>query len=328
MTPRVLFAVSIDTEEDNWHPTREGLTVENIRDLGRLVETGRGLGIKPTFFATYAVVSRPWAFDAVRAAADALGGEVGAHLHPWNTPPHDGDDHTAGTMLSNFAPACQEAKLRALTEQFAAGMNGDRPWVFRAGRFGLGRETVRVLLANGYRVDSSVTPFFSWEGCDRGPSFVGAPLGVYQLDGSGDVRTPVPGGELTEVPLSAGYTRFSPSKWLTLARKLERPGSRRVRLAGLGARLGIVRRVILSPETNSVRQMAALARRLMQFGVPFLHLFFHSTSLRPGLSPFTRSAADVGRMLDRLSALVDRLAGEVDLQPARVTEVADLVRPA
>jgi hypothetical protein len=204
-------------------------------------------------------------------------------------------------------------------------LNGSRPHVFRAGRFGLGPATVRALLACGYRVDSSVTPFFNWEAFDRGPNFVGAPLGVYRLDGNRDVRTPAPDGGIVEVPLSAGYTRFSPSHWLTLARELERPGSRRVHLAGLGARLGIVRRVILSPETNSVRHMSALARRLVQFGVPFLHLFFHSTSLRPGLSPFTRSAADVGRLLDRVAVFLDRLSRHVEIRPARVSEIAETV---
>jgi hypothetical protein len=311
--------VSIDTEEDDWMPTRTGLGVENIRAVTRLATACRPLGLRPTFFTTFAVASTPWALDAVRTAAAALGGEVGAHLHPWNTPPLDG----SGTMLNNYPQALQEAKLRALTDHFLAGPDGARPRAFRAGRFGLGAATVRALLACGYSVDSSVTPFFSWEKYDHGPTFVGAPLTAYRLDGSGDVRVPVAGGGVVEVPLSSGYTRFSPERWLAVARELDRPASRRIHLAGLGARLGIVRRVIMSPETNSVRQMVALARRLIDFGLPHLHLFFHSSSLQPGLSPFTRSAADVDRLLGRVCGFVDAVGGLADLRPARVTEVAD-----
>jgi hypothetical protein len=319
MSRRVLVAVSVDTEEDNWAPTSSGLTVENIRAVPRLRELCGSLGLRPTFFTTFAVASTPWALDTVRTAAAALSGEVGAHLHPWNTPPLDG----AGTMLNNYPQAVQEAKLRALTERFLAGPDGAVPRVFRAGRFGLGPATVRALLACGYEVDSSVTPFFTWENYDHGPTFVGAPLHAYRVDGSSDVRIPVAAGGVVEVPLSSGYTRFSPPHWPAVARGLGRPSSRRMHLAGIGARLGIIRRVILSPETNSVRQMVALARRLVEFGVPHLHLFFHSSSLVPGLSPFCRSGADVDRLLSRVCDFVERVAALAEVRPARVTEVAD-----
>src|SRR5437879_6190931 len=36
MSKPMLLIVSIDTEEDNWHPCRDGVTVENIRELPRL----------------------------------------------------------------------------------------------------------------------------------------------------------------------------------------------------------------------------------------------------------------------------------------------------
>jgi hypothetical protein len=91
----------------------------------------------------------------------------------------------------------------------------------------------------------------------------------------------------------------------------------------VAARLGIIQRVILSPETNSVSQMLALARRLLEFGVPHLHLFFHSSSLVPGLSPFTRSRGDVDRLLGRMRAFVERLSAIAEVSPARVTEAAD-----
>lgn len=323
MTGNLLLAVSIDTEEDNWMPTRQGMTVENVKALSRLVRAIGPLGLRPTFFTTHAVCRVPAALAAVREAAGQLGGEVGAHLHPWNTPPLDGPTVVHDTMLNNYPRAWQEAKLRALTEQFAEGAGGWRPRVFRAGRFGLGPETVQALLACGYVVDSSVTPYFSWAEYDHGPDFVGAPLGVYRLDGRGDVRTPVADGELIEVPLSAGYTRFAPERWPRVAEDLNRPLSRRVHLAGLGARLGIVRRVILSPEAHSLRQMTALARRLVAAGHPFLHLFFHSSSLRPGLSPFTRTDADVGRLLDRVARFVDWLARRVEPRPVPVSAVAE-----
>jgi hypothetical protein len=51
-----------------------------------------------------------------------------------------------------------------------------------------------------------------------------------------------------------------------------------------------VRRVILSPEGESLDAMLQLAERLLEQGERFLHLFWHSPSLVPGLSPFVRDA--------------------------------------
>src|SRR5438128_572986 len=83
---------------------------------------------------------------------------------------------------------------------------GAAPTAFRAGRFGLGPAAVSALLSCGYQVDSSVTPFVSWEATDDGPTFVGAPLAVYRTDPGRDVRVPEPFGPLVEVPITCGYT--------------------------------------------------------------------------------------------------------------------------
>jgi hypothetical protein len=316
----VLLAVSVDTEEDNWEPVRVGLTVENVRRLPRLASVLAPLGLKPTFFVTHGVACTPWALETVRQVAAELGGEVGAHLHPWNTPPFDDRTPANDTMLNNYPRACQVAKLEVLTRRLSQGL-GARPTVFRAGRFGLGPETVSALLECEYRVDSSVTPFFSWRRYDNGPDFVGAPVHVYRLDGADDVRQPARDG-IIEVPISAGYTRLAASHWFQLARLFARRGSRRVHLAGIGARLGLVRRVILSPETNSVRDLLLLSRRLLEHEVEHLHLFFHSSSLTPGLTPFARDERGVQAIYRSIVAFVERLRDLADVTTATISEVA------
>src|SRR5205807_6135756 len=188
-----------------------GLSVENIRELPRFATFCSRRGIRVTLFVTHQVATRPWAASIIRDMADAGIAEIGAHLHPWNTPPFDRPDPPHPTMLNNYSARDQEAKIECLTQAIVDNI-GVRPTAFRAGRFGLGASTVKALAATGYRVDSSVTPFISWEVFDNGPSFVGAPLDVYRV-GSGDVRIPDPTGSLIEVPLSVGYTRFSAGNW-------------------------------------------------------------------------------------------------------------------
>src|SRR5207302_1313460 len=105
-----------------------------------------------------------------------------AHLHPWNTPPLDEPFVPRNSMLANLPARLQLAKVERLTDTLRRAFDA-APVSFRAGRYALGPETVAALIRCGYRVDSSVTPYVSWEGFDDGPSFVGAPLGPYRLGG-------------------------------------------------------------------------------------------------------------------------------------------------
>ena len=322
MSKKIRLVVSVDTEEDNWHPVPRGLTAANLYELPRLDAAFGRLGVRATYFVTYQVAIRAWVAGLLRDLVAGGRAEIGAHLHPWDTPPFDADGPRPPTMLNTYTLEAQRAKLANLTDALTAAF-GERPTVFRAGRFGLGTETVRALIEQGYRVDSSVTPFLDWSRYDDGPSFVAAPISAYHLDGSGDVCTPVRGGPLAEIPLSAGYTRFPVSTWPRLGQTFRRPVVRRLRIPSLAARTGLVRRAILSPETNSVADMLAVSRRLLAGGATHLHLFFHSSSLRPGLTPFVNSRADLRDFYDRLERFVE---GLTRLGPVSFLTVGELAR--
>lgn len=307
----VLLLVSIDTEEDNWHRSRHGVTCENILELRRQATFFDRLGVRPTYFTTYQVATDPRAADVMREVGTR--GEIAGHLHPWNTPPLTEAFVPRNSMLKNLPPALQLAKLQSLTATLEETF-GVRPRAFRAGRYGLGRDTTAALLRCGYRVDSSVTPFVSWEDVDDGPSFVGAPLDAYRLAPDGDVNQPAEDGELIEVPLSCGFGRRSFALWGRVHHVLDVPGLRRLR--------GLCQRIVLSPELASVAEMLTLSRRLLERGVRHLHLTWHSPSLKPGLSPFTATAADVARLYASIDAYVERLARITPLTFVTVSEAA------
>jgi glycosyltransferase involved in cell wall biosynthesis/SAM-dependent methyltransferase len=320
------LAVSIDTEEDNWKSVSSGISTENIRELPRLSRFLEGLGIRATFFVSYQVARLPWAAGILREIAGAGPSEIAAHVHPWNTPPYDNTASSRPTMLRNHTLDEQTAKVRTVTETIAETI-GARPISFRAGRFGVGPETITALVRNGYRVDSSVTPFLSWAAYDRGPDFFGAPVSLYRLDGGGDVRVPTADGPITEVPLSAGFTRFALGHWPKLERLSRGSAAQAIHLAGIAARTGLVRRSILSPEVASVKDMLALSRCLLAGGVTHLQLFFHSSSLRPGLSPFVTSRADLDRLYGKIAAYVEGLAKLRAISPSTVGEIGSAATP-
>lgn len=310
MPERVLLVVSIDTEEDNWYRSRQHVTCENIGELRRQAAFFDGLGVRPTYFTSYQVAINPAAADVMREVGGS--GEIAAHLHPWNTPPLPEAHVPRNSMLKNLPVDLQRAKLECLTDTLEEQF-GTRPRTFRAGRYGLGRETVGVLERCGYQVDSSVTPFVSWVATDDGPSFVGAPLDVYRLAPERDVNEPGD-GEIIEVPLSCGFGRRSFALWDRVDRALDRPGLRRLR--------GLCQRIVLSPEMASAAEMLTLSRRLLELGVRHLHLSWHSPSLKPGLSPFTPTPADVDRLYASVDDYIGRLSQITSLTCATVSEAA------
>src|SRR3989442_1572042 len=228
----VLLVVSVDTEEDNWVPTRVGISVEKVRELKRLSGCFDGVGVRATYFTSYQVATRPWAVDVLREICDDGRAEIGAHLPPWNTPPIDEPLVLRNTMMKNLPPKLQLAKLERLTSQLA-DVFGAPPTAFRAGRFGLGAEAVPALVACGYQVDSSVTPFMSWEAMDDGPNFVGASLDAYRVGTGRDIRVRTADGPLVEIPITCWYTRFASWRFPGLHRVLPTRPARALHLAGL-----------------------------------------------------------------------------------------------
>jgi hypothetical protein len=317
----VLVVVSLDTEEDNWHRATHDVTVDNIYELPKLAAFFERLGVRPTYFTAYRVATDPRAADVMREVGNGGRAEIAAHLHPWNTPPVAEASIPRNSMLSNLPAELQLAKVQRLTAVLEDTFDL-RPTAFRAGRYGFGRETVAALLRCGYRTDSSVSPFISLRGVDDGPTFVGAPMVPYRLAPDRDVREPAPDGKLVEIPLSYGFNRGPFGFWDPARRLLEAVPCRWLHLAGLAARVGLVQRLVLCPELASVADMLTLSRRLLEHGVRHLHLSWHSPSLKPGLSPFAPTAADVKRLYDSVEAYFDGLSRITPFTFATVSEVA------
>jgi len=186
---------------------------------------------------------------------------------------------------------------------------------------------VPLLVEAGFRVDSSVVPFVSWTG-DAGADYVGAPVDAYWLDPAGrDLRRPGRPGGLRELPLSCGFTR-RPFGWRSrLHGALRRGALARLPLGGMASRLGLARRVIVSPELETLDDMLAASRRLLEEGARALQIFWHSPSLVPGLSPFVRDAADRERLFANIAGYVEGVSRFAEVVPATVSEAAEALLP-
>src|SRR5262249_19774872 len=140
----------------------------------------------------------------------------------------------------------------------------------------------------GFDVDVSICPQFDFSASD-GPSFMAFDSQPFFLT-----------DRLLEIPCTVDYTGWA---------GLLRPGLHRIAshdslapLRGVGvlSRLGVVNRIMLSPEGNTFAEMRALTEALFQRGRRTFLLSFHSPSVEPGHTPYVRTQADLYQFLHAL----------------------------
>jgi hypothetical protein len=291
--------VGIDTEaDDQWSEKgRRELRVDNARKLPALQSLFDELGVRPTYLVTHEMATRPESAAVLRDLAASRRCEIGAHLHPWTSPPFRPEDTAGHTYPMNLPDELLARQLRELTETLERTF-GARPTTYRAGRNGLDGRTLRILEGLGYTVDTSVDPLFN-ERRKGGPVFAGAPLRPYHPDYE-DVRRPG-GSRILEVPISAATLP-------PLPKALERLYAALPPLPWRGAlkRIGL-RPVWLRPSYTSVPDMLSFGSRLKESGAPCFNVIFHSSEVLAGGSPYTPDAASVERFQAALRALLEHL---------------------
>jgi hypothetical protein len=299
MTPAIL--VGVDTEaDDQWSKKgRAAMGVTNAERLPAFQALCDSFGIRPTYLVTHEMASEQTSAAVLRELLLGERCEIGAHLHPWSSPPFRPED-VAGHSYPHALP--QELLERQLTELTATIEErlGVRPTSYRAGRLGLDGRTLRILEGLSYTVDTSVDPLFN-ERRKGGPSFAGAPGNPYHPDYA-DVCKPG-GARILEVPISAGTKPPLPKAVETLYAHLPS-----IPYRGALKRLG-VRPVWLRPSYTTLPDMLSFASRLRDSGASCFNTLFHSSELLPGGSPYTPDAASVDRFVDSLKRLFEHLVG-------------------
>lgn len=322
MSPKPLFMVGVDTEaDDQW--TLEGrkrLSVENARALPRLQAVCEAFGVRPSYLVTHEMATREPSRSILRELSGSGRCEIGAHLHPWSSPPYREED-LVGRYPSQLDDASLEAQLGELTSAIESSL-GIRPVSYRAGRHGFDTRSLRILEKLGYRVDTSVDPLFN-ETRKGGPSFAGAPVAPY-WPSHHDVRL-AGNSPVLEIPVSSAT-----SPWLPKSLESRFTSMPAIPWRGYFKRLGL-RAVWLRPSYSSVEDAKALASTLVARGVPTLNMLFHSSELVPGGSPYNRSADDVDRFFSRLSSVFEHVMKRLQARGVTYAEAATalkLPRPA
>ena len=310
--------VTVDTEEEGlWGGEYRRLNnpVTNVRGAERFQQVCDAFGVRPTYLVDAAVVQDDEAASLLKGIQDDGRAEIGAHVHPWCNPPLDEETSRRNSFLCNLPEALQRQKIAWLTDAIRDRM-GQRPVSFRAGRYGLDIVGARILADLDYVVDSSVIPFsdFSAQG---GPDFDDAPSDPYLVEGDDLVRPgPVDRAGLLEVPVTVGYSHGGFRFAHRLRRFAARPLLRQLRCVGIVDRMGLARRIKLSPEQSSGANMRVLADVRCRQSAPSLVLMLHSSSLVPGLSPYAPDSASLERLYARLTEVFTHCLGDLNCTTA------------
>jgi hypothetical protein len=295
-----LCCVLIDAEEDfDWqHPVRGvDYDVGCMRHLSDLQSILGAYGAHPAYLLTYPVLQDAAIVAALRGRLARGQCQVGIQLHTWVTPPFGEAPEPRNSFGTNLSPELEEAKLVALMCKFEECF-GEAPKVFRAGRYGLGRNTPALLEKHGFLVDTSLAPCTSF-GDEEGPDFSTDDFRAFWF---GQSR------RLLELPLCRSIVGWGGTMAARAYRWLGANRPPRHLLPGLLAWSRCAERITLSPEGNDVVAAGRLVASLLGRGQRVLALSLHSSSLSVGRNPYVRSRAELHAFYDQLSAILDMLA--------------------
>ncbi len=316
LSDRPVCALAVDAEEDfDWDqpvPFTDYSTkcMKNIRALQEVVGA---YGVVPTYLLTYPVLEDEDVVHILRRQLRRGECEVGVQLHPWVNPPFEPEHAEGGHATSfsgNLPPGLEERKLVRLKQRFTERF-GAEPRIYRAGRYGLGRETTALLEKHGFAIDASMAPRTTATD-EGGPDYGGQD---YQVFWFGQHR------RLLEVPLCRSVVGWGGRLAAPAYRALATPALTRLRVPGILTRLRFAERITLSPEGNDVRAMLRLVRHLRAQGQTIFVLSFHSSSLDVGRSPYVRTRAELHGFYDRLSAVLHALATTMGFEFASLSQL-------
>lgn len=291
--PPRLYVVVDSEEEFDWSGpfSRHQTGVSNIAAQERAQSVLERYGVRPIYLIDYPVATQPEGYEPLRAIHARGACEIGAHLHPWTNPPFIETVNARNSFPGNLEPRIEEAKLIALLEAINQTF-GLRPLFYKAGRYGIGPNTLRLAARQGIRVDFSIMPGVDLR-AQGGPDLRGLCAGTYATDAH-PVRS---------VPMTRSHTGPLAACARAVNHALDMAPAKALRLRGALSRVGLFRSAALTPEGVPVADLLRLASSMVRRGHRTLVMHYHSPSLVPGCTPYARTPRDVDVLLARIDAV-------------------------
>ena len=305
---RVLLTVDTEGEFDWSQPfPSEGHGIGHVLRIAKFQEFCEGMGVVPVYLVDWPVATSQRARDILVPLVQQGKAEIGVQLHPWVNPPLIEETSVHNSFAGNLPPDLERDKFNRLVDAIEDSF-GVVPQIYRAGRYGVGPATARMLKDRGIAIDSSVRPHHDYS-AQGGPDFRRHPDHPYWSD---EER------RLVELPLTTSF-------WGMLRRQgaLVQPLLRRFpKLGGVLNRLGLFERIPLTPEGTSKEEALRCIDMALDDGKELLVISFHSPSLVPGHTPYVRTEDDLDDLYDWLRGVYAYFA----MRGVRPTTVREIVQ--
>jgi hypothetical protein len=303
------FIITVDTEADNEWAKPKISTLKNLEYIPRFQELCERYSFKPTYLSIFDVVESSYFKDMMKTFLKSGKAEVGAHLHPWSCPPLE--DVTPNDLYYHPYPhelptALFKKKMERLTTALEQAFNV-KPRSYRGGRWGFAPDHIEVLLALGYIVDSSVTPYISWEhhlGDPRGkggPDYTKAQILPYILKSS-DTRNGS-SSKLLEVPLTVLFKNH----WIRSI--YDATGNINIVRKALN-KYGFGPRLFWPSHDHNAKQLISVYKSARSLSLPYIQMMIHSSELMPGGSPYNPDNNSIEKLYQRVEELFQYLRSD------------------
>lgn len=298
------FLVTVDTEGDNLWAHPRTITTRNAQFLPRFQQLCEKFALRPTYLTNWEMANDPAFVEFARDVLKRNTGEIGMHLHAWNSPPIvplTADDDLHAPYLIEYPEAQIREKVKVMTAKLQ-DVFGVKMLSHRAGRWSFNETYARILVEQGYRVDCSVTPHVSWRFCKGDPTkrggtdFSDFSESAYFLD-LNDIRR-AGDSPLLELPMTIVRTRTWPRPVEAL----------RGRVAGSFYGTLILRKLFpyhlwLMPNGRNLASMLRVVEIAKEQNRPYIEMAIHSSELMPGGSPTFATAESIEKLYADLEVL-------------------------
>lgn len=291
--------IIVDTEEEfDWNAPfqRKKHDVSHISELMRVQNIFDAFGVRPVYACTYPILSTPSSREIIETLVREHNVLVGAHLHPWVTPPFDEHLSEENSFPGNLPYKVEAAKLKRLTHIVQETLQ-KHPKIYFAGRYGLGKNTYTILQEQEYEIDVSMAPPQNYAPL-KGPDYSHSPNYPFWVTKEDSAMA----SHLYCIPTTGSVLGLLSSRKYahTLNRFIRRPICQSLHLPGLLSHLGLLDALRLTPEGNSLSDMKRLTQHLLKRGHTTFAMNFHSPSLAVGHTPYVQSKKECDALLQKV----------------------------
>jgi hypothetical protein len=319
---KVQFLLSVDTEEEwDWSGPfpEQQFSVKNIAEIPAFQLFCQELGIKPTYLVDYPVASHVES-ASIMAGLATEHCEIGAHLHPWANPPYAEKTNEYLSHVVNLPIEQVEAKLSTLVNTIVSNI-GKKPTAFRTGRWGINGEVLTLLNNYQFEVDSSIYPLYQndYFSCESAP-------GHHYMPSLSDTNKAEasPTHNILEIPVSCGFNRSNYGLAQKIHRLFEQPPFSWLKFNGALWHSFLLRKIYLSPELCSSKDMNRLIDNKLSNGDSCFHMYLHSSSLIDNVTGLNNEVHAREQICRRISQVITHLSQVADIEFLTLTQAKSL----